>query len=62
MWEWKTQEGILELIAEVQGRVISKKDYRLTPGVAIVPASLIEQISDALKRNGAKFKITKVWV
>lgn len=45
-----------------KGGLLSKKDYRLTPGVAIVPASLIEQISDVLKRNGAKFKITKVWV
>ncbi len=45
-----------------KGGVLSKKDYRLTPGVVMVPASLLDQISEVLKNNGAKFKITKIWV
>ena len=42
--------------------VLSKKDYRLTPGMVLIPAPLLDQIIEVLKRNGAKFKITKIWV
>jgi len=45
-----------------KGGLISKKDYRLTPGLVMVPASLLDQISEILKKNGAKFKITRIWV
>jgi predicted nucleotidyltransferase len=45
-----------------KGGIVSKKDYRLTPGLVMVPASLLDQISEVLKRNGAKFRITRIWV
>ncbi len=56
----KTVKG--KTYASQKGGLISKKDYRLTPGVVMVPASLLDQISDILKKNGAKFKITRIWV
>ena len=45
-----------------KGGIVSKKDYRLTPGVVMVPAPLLDQISEVLKKNGAKLKITRIWV
>ncbi len=42
--------------------LVSKKDYRLTSGVVMVPASMLEQISEVLRKRGAKFKITRIWV
>jgi predicted nucleotidyltransferase len=45
-----------------KGGLVSRKDYRLASGVLMVPASLLDQISEVLKRNGAKFKITRIWV
>ena len=45
-----------------KGGLVSKKDYRLTSGVVMVPASMLEQISEVLRKRGAKFKITRIWV
>ena len=56
----KTVKG--KAYASQKGGLVSKKDYRLTSGVVMVPASLLDQISEILKKNGAKFKITKIWV
>lgn len=42
--------------------LVTKKDYRLSSGLVMVPASMLDQISDILKKNGAKFKITRIWV
>ena len=42
--------------------LVSKKDYRLTPGLVMVPASMLEQISEVLRKRGAKFKTTRIWV
>jgi hypothetical protein len=30
--------------------------------MVLIPASLLDQITEVLKRNGAKSKITKIWV
>lgn len=56
----KTVKG--KTYASQKEGLISKKDYRLTSGLIMVPASLVDQVSDILKRNGAKFKITRIWV
>jgi predicted nucleotidyltransferase len=45
-----------------KGGLVSRKDYRLASGVVMVPASLLDQISEVLKKNGAKFKISRIWV
>jgi len=56
----KTVKG--KTYASQKGGLVGRKDYRLTAGVVVVPASLLDQISEILKKNGAKFKITKIWV
>jgi predicted nucleotidyltransferase len=56
----KTVKG--KTYASQRGGLVNKRDYRLTPGVVMVPASLLDQVSEILKRNGAKFKITRIWV
>lgn len=56
----KTVKG--KTYASQKGGLVSKKEYRLASGLVMVPASLLDQISDILKKNGAKFKITRIWV
>jgi len=56
----KTVKG--KTYASQKGGLINKKDYRLASGLVMVPASLLDQISDILKKNGAKFRITRIWV
>lgn len=56
----KTVKG--KIYASQKGGLLNKKEYRLTPGMVLIPASLLDQITEVLKRNGAKFKITKIWV
>jgi len=56
----KTVKG--KTYASQRGGLVNKRDYRLTPGVVMVPASLLDQVSEILKKNGAKFKITRIWV